>query len=185
MVSEVEIEVVIMRLMTNIINKISNILAIISSVCIIILAAMYGCDILGRLVLGTQIVGTFEIAQFLLCLITFLAFPYAQVLRSHIHVAFIVIKLPEKLKYIVSGIGFMICSVCGLLMAYALCLQGNYATGTKLSTVLKIPYAPMYYTAAILMMFFVVTLLADVIRSICAVLGNEEAKKEISRIFGN
>jgi len=172
-----------MELVTKILNRITKALAIVSIVFIFILAVMYGCDIIGRLVLKKQITGTFEIAQFMLCLITFLAFPYAQTSRSHIHVAFIINKFPKKMKYIVAAIGFLACCFLGVIMIYALIVQGNYAVGVKLSTVLKLPFAPMYYTAATLMGFFVITLFVDAVRCIAALFGCESAKAEIDKVY--
>ena len=167
-----------------VIDKATEIIAWIAVIMTVVMAIMYVVDVIGRLVFNSQMKGTFEIAQFMLCMIVFIAYPYAQVKRGHIHVGFIVHNIPKKIKYIILAFGFLWGAVCCGFVCYALWTQGDFTLGSgKASQVLMIPYYPVYYASAILMGVFGITILADLVKAIMAIAGDEECDNSISKIL--
>ena len=165
-------------------DKASEIISWIAVAMVIIMALMYVVDVAGRLIFSSQMKGTFEIAQFMLCMIVFIAYPYAQVRRGHIHVGFIMNNVPKKPKYIILAFGFFWGAICCGIVAYALWTQGIFTQESgKASQVLQIPFYPIYYASAALMGFFGFTILMDLIRAIMAVAGDEECDKSIAKIL--
>lgn len=168
----------------QIVNVISRVLAWIGVALIVVLAAMYTADVFGRLVLGRQIKGTFEVAQFLLCLISFASYSLTQTNRSHIHVGFIVSRFPKRMKYAAAALSFTLCTLMCIIVAYGLLTQGGLASSSnKLTQVLELPFAPIYYMAAVAMFLFALTLIADILRSVMALFGNEEARASIDKVY--
>lgn len=168
----------------QIIKVMSHVLAWIGIALVIVLAGMYTTDVLGRFLLGQQLKGTFEVAQFMLCIISFTSYSLTQTNRAHIHVGFVVTRFPKRGKYAVSAIGFTFCTIMCVVVAYGLWTQGGLAAvGGKLTQVLELPYAPIYYLSAVAMFLFAVTLLADIIRSIMAIFGNQDAQASIDKVY--
>ena len=165
-------------------DKAAEIIAWIAVVLVIIMAVMYVIDVVGRLVFSSQMKGTFEIAQFMLCMIVFIAYPYAQSKRGHIHVGFIMNNVKKKPQYAILAFGFFWCAVCCGVVAYALWTQGNFTMGSgKSSQVLLIPFYPIYYASSVLMGFFGFTFVMDFIKALMAISGDEECDKSIAKIL--
>jgi len=165
-------------------DKITEIVAWAGVALIVCLAVMYTVDVLGRLIFGYQFKGTFEIAQFLLCLIIFMSYPFAQSRRGHIHVGFIVHYFPRKVQYILLAFHFLWGSmICGIV-AYALWTQGSFTyTSGKVTQVLGLPFYPVYYASSILMVLFAVMIFVDLIRAVFAVAGNTECQESMNKVF--
>ena len=150
----------------------------------VVMAVMYTADVLGRLFLHQQFKGTFEVAQFLLCLIIFLSYPYAQSRRSHIHVGFIVHNLPDKVQYALLAFHFLWSAVICGIVTYALWTQGTFTMGSnRLTQVLEIPYFPIYYASSVLMGLFTLILALDVVRAIMALAGNVDCEASIRKVL--
>lgn len=173
-----------MKKFFKVVDFASEIVAWLGIVLIAALAVMYTIDVLGRLIFSSQIKGTFEIAQFMLCLMSFAAYGFAQTKRSHIHVGFIVHLLPQKGRLIQSAFSFLWgIAICGLI-TYALWNQGAYTfASNKLTQVLELPYYPIYYASSVLMGMFTLTLIADIIRCIMAIAGDEAMTQSIEKVY--
>lgn len=167
----------------GIIKKISYTLGWIGFGLTVVMSLMYLIDVLGRLLLNSQMKGTFELAQFMLCLISFSAFSLAQVTRNHIHVGFIVRHFPAKLKYAVAALSFALCTMMGVIITYCLFYMSTTLAGSKLTSVLGLPYGPIYIAAGVFMAFFTIVLFSDILRSIMAFAGNEDCRREIDRVY--
>lgn len=174
-----------MKKVFRIIDRISEIVVWAAVILTIAMAVMYCIDIFGRLLFSWQNKGTFEIAQFALCLIVFISYPYTQVKRGHIHASFVVGKLPDKVKcgFLAFAL-FWSAILCGIV-TYALWTQGsfNLFNTSKLTQVLEIPYWPLYYACSVLMGLFTVTIIMDFIKSIMAIGGNKEYMENVLKIL--
>jgi TRAP-type C4-dicarboxylate transport system permease small subunit len=126
--------------------------------------------------------GSNEIIELAMCLLCFSAYAYTQVKRKHIQIGMILNKLPIKIRYIISAFHCCWSTALAGFLTYACYVHGmNAVKANKLSTVLKIPYGPVYYICAVLMLLFTITFLCDVIKSIMAVCGNQEMQEDISK----
>ena len=168
----------------KIVGRISTALAWVGVGLIVAMAGIYIFDTFGRLLFNTQARGTFEIAQFFLCIITFGAYAYTQVKRRHIHVGFIIIHFRPIAKYLATMIEFILCTVICVIITYALWRMGGYsATSGKMSTILGMPYSPIYYLSAVLMAMFTVTIVIDIIRCVLALRGDQIARESLDKVY--
>jgi len=172
-----------MKKLFSTIESISRIMGWLGFVLTAGLTLMYTIDVIGRFFFNQQMKGTFELAQFFLCLITFSAFSFAQTARSHIHVGFIARHFKNKFKYCLAGVSFSLCTLICAIVTYCLWQQGTSSIGIKLTQVLTLPYAPIYYAASIFMAIFTLVIFTDVIRSVMALKGDEEAKAVIDKVY--
>jgi len=147
------------------------------------LMLMYLVDVLGRLLISRQIKGSFEVAQFFLCVISFSAYCYAQIRRGHIHMGFVINRFPRQVRYAVTALNFILCAAICVITVYALWRQGNFAYATNRATVvLLIPMSPLYYLNAVFMAIFTLTIVSDIIRCFLALGGNAAARESIDKI---
>ncbi|MBQ9032069.1 MAG: TRAP transporter small permease [Parasporobacterium sp.] len=173
-----------MKKLFRITDKASEIIAWIAVAMVVVMAVMYVIDVVGRLIFSSQMKGTFEIAQFMLCMIVFIAYPYAQVRRGHIHVGFIMNHVPKKPKTVILAFGFLWGAICCGIVAYALWTQGDFVLKSgKASQVLQIPFYPIYYASSVLMGFFGFTILMDLIKAIMALAGDTDCDQSIAKIL--
>jgi len=173
-----------MKKVFKITDKVCEIIAWFGVLLTVVMAVMYFIDVIGRLVFHSQFKGTFEIAQFLLCLIVFISYPYAQVKRGHIHVGIVMHHLPTKLKHIILSFGFLWCAATGAFVTYALWTQGQFTqSANKITQVLDIPYFPIYYASSVLMGVFTITIIFDFIRSVMAIAGDTECQESIEKVL--
>ena len=173
-----------MKKLNKVISLIGNLSAWLSAFSIAILAIMYIIDIMGRFFISQQMKGTYEVAQFLLCIVTFSAFIYTQVSRRHIHVGILIMHFPPRLKYFVTSLNFVITSIICCFITYAIWDLGLLSVArSKHSQVLEIPFAPLYFFSSMLMALLALTLLTDAIRCILAFLGDDEAKESIDKVY--
>ena len=146
--------------------------------------AMYSVDVFGRLMFSVQNRGTFEIAQFMLCLITFTAFAYTQMMRGHIHVSILINRFPKGPKYLTTTINFAICAFICTVVTFSVHNMGVVALANgRHSQVVALPFAPLYFACTVIMAVFTATIVFDVIRSIRALAGNPDARASIDKVF--
>lgn len=168
----------------KIVDRIATIIAWIGVALIAIMMVMYTIDVVGRLLISRQMKGTFEIAQFMLCIITFSSYGYTQIKRGHIHVGFITGSFPPKAKYVTAAISFILCTAMCCISTYSLWRLALFSLSSKKSTtVLEMPFAPIYFVSAVFMALFALTVLMDVFRSFMAIGGNPRAKESIDRVY--
>ena len=168
----------------KILEQVSTVSAWIGIALTLVTMGMYAIDVVGRLFFSTQMKGTFEIAQFMFCIITFSAYAYTQMSRGHIHVGFVMIHFVPRLRYCVSAVNFVLCTVFCSIVSYNLFNMGNVALASnKHSQVVSLPFAPLYFISAVFMALFTVTLFFDIIRSIQATAGNSEARTSIDKLY--
>lgn len=147
------------------------------------LMLMYLVDVFGRLFISRQIKGSFEVAQYFLCVISFAAYSYTQIRRGHIHVGFLINRFPRQTRYAIHGVNFILCALVCAITVYALWRQGSFASMTNRTTVvLLIPMAPLYYLNSVLMAIFTLTIVSDIFRCFLALAGNTEARASIDRV---
>jgi len=170
----------------NIVDRMALLCCWIGIALIIFLMFMFSFDVFGRVFASTQIKGSYEIGQFVMAIMTFAAYSYAQTSRAHIQVSFLISKFPAKGRYLTLCIGYAACFAICIVETYSLWLQFQHTlTSPKVSPVLYMPYYPVYCIGSILMLIFAITLLIDVFRSIMAIQGNKEAQDSFSRILAS
>ena len=167
-----------------IVERIAEIVSWLGIALILVIGGLYIGDALGRLLFGLQARGSFEFAQFCLCALTFASYAYTQVRRRHIHVGFIITHFPPLGRYTLSFIEFIICFAVCCIITYSLWIAGIYAAAAnKITMVLELPFAVIYYLSSVLMALFAVTILFDVFRSFIAIRGDQSARDSIDKVY--
>ncbi|MDR3294668.1 MAG: TRAP transporter small permease [Clostridiales Family XIII bacterium] len=172
-----------MNKMIRLTDRIATVCAWVGIALILIMMAMYTIDVLGRLVIHQQIKGTFEFAQFMLCIMSFGSYGYTQITRGHIHIGFLTRIFPQKVKYSTYLAGFVLSAMMSVITTYAIWRIGLNAVAThKATSVISLPLGPMYFISAIFMAVFALTIIVDIIRCIRAIAGDAESQESIDSI---
>ena len=168
----------------KIVEKIAEIIAWFGIAMIVVIGSLYISDVFRRLLVGAQAKGGFEFAQFCLCAMVFAAYAFTQVRRRHIHVGFIINHFPPFGKYVTSFIEFIMCFAICCVMTYSLWDAGKYAAeANKITLVLSLPFAALYFVSSIFMALFSLTILFDVFRCFKAIRGDQSARESIDKVY--
>jgi len=124
-------------------------------------------DIIGIKLLNNPIPGGIEIVAFLGAVVTAFAIAYTQVLRGHIQVEFVVMRLPKRVQAVVHAFVCLLGVVLFALLAwrsvdYGLSLQ---TTGT-VSMTQRIPFYPFVHAIAFCCIPVCLVLLVKFLRSV-------------------
>jgi len=124
-------------------------------------------DIIGIKLFNWPIPGGIEIVAFLGVVVTAFAIAYTQVLRGHIQVEFVVMRLPKRVQAVIRAF------VCLLgLVLFALLAWRSYDFGRVLqvtgevSMTQRIPFYPFVYTIAFCCIPVCLVLLVEFLRSV-------------------
>lgn len=135
--------------------------------------------VMGKVTGGvTRVIGAYEIIQYLLLCGVFASFAYTQSLHGHVHVTMLISKFPQKLRFLIYGITYILSAATAALLTYAAAAQANYSisAGTK-TGVLGIPLFPFFWVECFCMAIFAITLVWDVIKSFIAMFNKEVAEE--------
>ena len=124
-------------------------------------------DIIGIKLFNNPIPGGIEIVAFLGVVVTAFAIAYTQVLRGHIQVEFVVMRLPQRVQAVVRAFVCLLGVVLFALLAwrsvdYGLSLQ---ATGT-VSMTRGIPFYPFVHAIAFCCIPVCLMLLVEFLKSV-------------------
>ena len=163
-----------MKKLGSIVNKISDIVAIISYVVVAILVLMNVADIFMTKIFHNSISGAYEISECVLMCGVFAAFAYGQTKKTHVHMTLFIAKMPGRTKFIPYFLGNVLSTVMSLLLTYAMATQTmREYTGNTVTGILKMPYWPFYLISVIAMAVFTFTLLYEVLISFMAIFKDE------------
>jgi TRAP-type C4-dicarboxylate transport system permease small subunit len=137
------------------------------------LVAMLGltvADIIGIKLLSWPIPGGIEFVAFLGVVVTAFAIAYTQVLRGHIEVEFVVMRLPPRIQAAIAVFVWFLSLVLFVLLAwqsidYGLSLQ---TTGT-VSMTQRIPFYPFVYGIAFCCIPVCLVLVVELLKSVTRV----------------
>lgn len=129
------------------INRLAHYL---STAIILALMLLTVVDVAGRYLLNRPLRGTFELTEFAMVLIVFLAFGYAQHKEDHVVIDLLYTRMPKLLQRFVYLLSSLISLVVVSLMAWQLYVySGRMLAGNYTTAVLRIPLQPMVLVAAV------------------------------------
>lgn len=171
-----------MKKLGSLLDRTSNIVAIISYLAVAVLVLLNVADIAASKIAGTSIQGAYEISECVLMCAVFASFAYGQTKKTHVHMTLFIAKLPGRLKFI----PFCLCSLLSTAMAgfltYASFYQANRQFTTNTVTgILHIPLFPFYYLEAVCMVIFVLTLLYDALLALFAIFRQEYGELVVAK----
>ena len=147
---------------TNAIGWICGFVATIGSVCIILLTVG---DVFMRFFFNKPINGSFELTEYLLVILVFMAIPWATTKDAHVRVDLLTGKLKKRKQAMLYAISCLISIFISFLIAWYTLPEGKYAYELKeKSDMLNIPSYPFHYFIAFGFFILVFILIAVLIR---------------------
>lgn len=129
------------------------------------LAAVTVVDVSGRYLFNSPLFGAVEISEFLLVLLAFAGFAYAELRKAHITVDFFLISVPRRVRMALETTAALLGVAFWLLVAWRTALHaGRVRAVNDVSFNLAIPTYPFYWIVVIGSILFAVMLLARAIR---------------------
>jgi TRAP-type C4-dicarboxylate transport system permease small subunit len=148
-------------------NSFSNWLNWVAGVGLVGMLSLVVADIIGIKLLNSPIPGGIEIVAFLGVVVTAFAIAYTQVLRGHIKVEFVVMRLPERAQAIIAAFVCLLGLTLFTLLAWRSCDYGLslQATGT-VSMTQRIPFYPFVHAIAFCCIPICLLLVVGFLRSV-------------------
>lgn len=168
-----------MKTITKIINTISKYLAYIAVAFLVVMMFLVTFDVAVRLITGHGFTGTYEVCQYMLCVIIYGGFAFCQTRHGHIHVHMFLVKMPRQVGNAVWMIVSFVSAAMGVLITVASWIQSiTVRTQGIYSALLRIPQYPFQLFAGICMIVFAMVLLLDAVKGFLAFF-SEEYSEEI------
>lgn len=168
-----------MKTITKIINTISKYLAYIAVAFLVVMMFLVTFDVAVRLITGHGFTGTYEVCQYMLCVIIYGGFAFCQTRHGHIHVHMFLVKMPRQMGNAVWTIVNFVSAAMGVLITVASWIQSiTVRTQGIYSALLRIPQYPFQLFAGICMIVFAMVLLLDAVKGFLAFF-SEEYSEEI------
>ena len=151
-----------MKTLSDVIGKIAKWLNYGSMGALIFAVAVIFLDVMIRLISAHSILGSYEMAEMAMIVIIYLAMARTQLLDGHVHVEFIVKKLPSLPRSVImrcmSGISVAICAILTITTYQQMMnfFYSNTSTG-----VVKIPLYPIAFIMFIGLLLFTITLIME------------------------
>ncbi len=168
-----------MKRITKIAEVCSKFLCYISAVVCTCMMLMVTFDVILRMVRGTGMTGTYEVVQYMLCLVIYGGFAYCQVRHSHMHVTMFLAKMPRVPCMIIWAIASLLSAGMGVALTVACWIQSITVREQGIySSLLHIPQYPFQLFCGVCMIAFSFVLLLDGVKAIIGIF-NEEYADEI------
>ena len=135
---------------TKIISKIAHVCGFLGTIFLAGLMLMTAADVFLRYFFNAPILGSFEITEFLLVVIVFLAIPWAAMQRVNVRVDLVVGKFSSKLRARFDAVTCVFALIVTGFFTWYTVPQVIYVfnLGT-VSDMLEIPYWPFYFMVAL------------------------------------
>jgi len=160
------------------VNKIFYVLAGISLLALFVLMTS---DVLGRFLFNHPIVGSSEVALYLIVALAFLGLPYAQSTKSNVTVDILTVHFPDRIRNNLITIGLILSLAFFLLMTWEIAVVGykDFVNKVVMSrTVVLLPIWVISFLASVGCALLVITLVMQIILKFSGTEEAEEAKQE-------
>lgn len=157
-----------MEKVTNVVNKITRILVIVSYVAFLFIMLITVADIIMRLITNSSILGAYELVEKAMVCGVFAAFAFTQSEHGHVQITLVIAKFPKRLQFFIMMLNNLLSVVATIMVAYGAYRQSIVAFNSHYTTgVLYIPTYPFYYVEIVAMAILVLAFLLDAVK--CAI----------------
>jgi TRAP-type transport system small permease protein len=137
----------------------------ISAAIMLVLVLLTVIDVTSRYLLNRPIRGTFELTEFAMVLIVFLALGYAQHQEDHVVIDLLYVRFPKSIQRFVRLMSsFISIAVIGLMTWQLYVYSGRMFAGNYTTAVLRIPLQPLVLIATTGAACFVLALVSTLFR---------------------
>ena len=149
-----------MKTVSAVVNKIG----LLGAFAMIGLMMLTVADVFLRKFFNAPILGSFEITEFLLVVLVFLAIPWAALKKANVKVDLIVGKLPQRVQDAFSSVTCFLSLIITAFCGWYTIPQAMYILRlNKVSEMLDIPFFPFYFMVAFGFFILLFVLLANLI----------------------
>ena len=150
-----------------ILSKISKSVSYVGMAMAVIMMLMVVVDVVMRFALNKPILGSVELASYMLSIIAFTAIPFVESEEEHIVIPLLFERFPKKVRLfvntLISAIGLGILVLIGLASFF---LASEYLHRGKVTQVLSIPLYPFVFIAALCISLYAIILIVNTIKYI-------------------
>jgi TRAP-type C4-dicarboxylate transport system permease small subunit len=108
------------------------------------------CDVIGRYVFNSPIMGTFELTEFMMVCLVFCSLAYAQSQEGHIAVGILVSRFPKMIQSVVKIINYLLTLLILILITWMSIERGfEVKANNECSGTLLIPLYPFVFAVAV------------------------------------
>jgi TRAP-type C4-dicarboxylate transport system permease small subunit len=131
-----------------VLQKTSKWLAVIAGTALTLMMLLTVSDVVGR-AFGHPIMGTYEVAGFMLALFIVFSMPKVSLARQHLYMDFID-RLSKRNRALMNIFTRVLCIILFVLIGYSLFGVGNeYRISGETSPTIKLPFYPLAYVVGI------------------------------------
>jgi len=150
-----------------VLHKISKWISYVGGAMTIIMMLMVVADVISRLTFNKPILGSVEIASYMLSIIAFTTIPLVESENMHIAIPLLFDRLPKKIRLFASAlIGFFGLGILALIALASYLLAVEYIGRGKVTQVLSIPIYPFVFIAAVCILLYAIILFVNTVEYI-------------------
>lgn len=150
-----------MAVFTREVRRLSNFLNLVAGWSLVGMTALTCADVILR-IFRHPILGTYEIVGFLGAIVASFAMAHTTILRGHVAVELLVMRLPHKVQVVIYLIIHVLSIALFALIAYESILFGNdLRLANEVSLTLQIPFFPVLFGISFASMVVCLVLLVD------------------------
>ena len=147
--------------------KISKWFSYVGGAVAIIMMLMVVVDVIVRFTFNKSILGSVELASYMLSIIAFTTIPFVESERMHIAIPLLFDRFPKKVRLFVSAlVGFIGIGILVLITLTSYLLAVEYIGRGKVTAILSIPIYPFVFIAAVCISLYTIILIANTIEDI-------------------
>jgi len=149
---------------TDFLRFISKLLNTIAGIAVTFMMLLTVADVLLR-ASGHPIIGTFEIVSLLLALVIGFGIPQVSLDRGHVYMDFLVEKLSEKGRRMMTTFTRILCLILFASIGYKLFSVGaKFHASGEVSPTIMLPFYPVAYGVAVCCLLECCVLISDIVR---------------------
>ena len=151
----------------KVLHKLSKGLVYVGMTTTIMMMLMVVTDVIMRFAFNKPILGSVEVASYMLSIIAFTAIPFVESEEGHIVIPIVFDRFPKKIKVIINTFSGIVGVAILVAIAWAsFLLATEYIGRGRTTQVLNIPIYPFVYVAAVCMSLYVIILIVNTIKYI-------------------
>ena len=151
----------------TVLHKVSKWFSYVGGAVTIIMMLMVVLDVILRFTFNRPILGSVEIASYMLSIIAFTTIPLVESERMHIAIPLLFDRLPKKVRLLACAlVGIIGIGILALLSVASFLLATEYIGRGKVTAVLSIPIYPFVFIAAVCISLYTIVLIVNTIEYI-------------------
>lgn len=121
-----------------------------ASVLVTLMMLLTTADIIGRRLFSHPILGSYELSQYLLVVVTFAAITQCEFFKGHIAIDLLVTKMGERYRNAIASVMYLMFFGMSILLTWRLFVDGiDTWQKAEVSQILKVPKAPFVLLAGL------------------------------------